>query len=77
LIDWIYETAMNKEADTIIFTGDIFHETKPDSNLISLFLSFLKDCKAVNIKVFIVIGNHDIKRIGKKTESILKILEAF
>ena len=73
LLEWIIDTAVEKHANIIILTGDVFEDAKPDYSLVSLFHKWLKQCKLNNIDVHIVIGNHDIKRVGQNYTSVLDI----
>lgn len=76
LLDWIFEQAMEHDAETIIFTGDIYEDPKPDYNLVRIFLDFLKRCEVVGLEVHIIAGNHDIKRTGSHYISVLDLIEA-
>ncbi len=76
LLDWIYETAINKLADAIIFTGDICEDSKPDYILLDIFIKFLKRCEIANIQIHIVAGNHDIKRAGNYYTSFLDLISS-
>lgn len=74
LLDWTLEQAIENVVDTIILTGDIFEEPKPNQSLIALFISWLDRCKVNDINVHIIIGNHDILRSGKEIHSSLDII---
>lgn len=74
LLDWTLEQAIDKSVEHIIITGDIFEDTKPGTELITLFLSWLKKCQAYQIHVHIIMGNHDILRSGYVYKSPLDII---
>lgn len=74
LLNWVLSVAKNEEVKRIIFTGDIFHEPKPDYRQVVLFIGFLKRCESENISVDIVAGNHDIKRSGQTYTSVLDVI---
>ncbi len=74
LLDWTLDYAVDKSADDIIITGDIFEDPKPPPYLITLFISWLKRCQAHNVRVHIIRGNHDILRSGHVYNSPLDIV---
>lgn len=74
LLDWVLDTAIEQDVDHIIITGDVFEEPKPPTDIITLFISWLKKCRAHNISVHIIIGNHDILRTGLNYSSPLDII---
>lgn len=76
LLDWIYDQAIDNGVQTLIFTGDIYEDAKPDYVLVKFLLLFLKRCEDSRIKVIIIPGNHDIKRTGTHYVSILDLIEA-
>lgn len=60
LLDWVLEQAIEHQASHIIVTGDIFEDPKPTSQLIGIFIDWLKKCLAYSIIVDVIAGNHDI-----------------
>lgn len=76
LLNWIIDQAVDNHADSIILTGDIFEDAKPDISLIEIFIKFLKKCEVYGIEVHIVAGNHDIKRTGSNYISVLDTITA-
>lgn len=76
LLEWILEQAQIYQAATIILTGDICEEVKPDYILMIYFIQWLKRCEAYNIEVHIVAGNHDIKRSGNHYVSALDVIQS-
>lgn len=74
LLEWAQKKAIEYDVKNVIFTGDIFENYNVDNVLIQLFFSHLKSYEAFNINVYIVLGNHDIKRIGNDYHSILNLI---
>jgi DNA repair protein SbcD/Mre11 len=76
LLDWVLEQAIENHASSIIFTGDICEDAKPDYYLMVFFISWLKKCEHYDIDVHIIAGNHDIKRSGSHYTSVLDIIQS-
>ena len=76
LLDWALDQAIDHHVGTIILTGDICEDPKPDYILIELFIYWLKKCEMNNIEVHIIAGNHDIKRTGIQYKSFLDLISA-
>lgn len=76
LLDWILEIVDEKLITTLIFTGDIFEDVKPDYRIFEIFSSFLRQCQNLNLEVHLILGNHELKRTGGKIFSPLQILAA-
>jgi DNA repair exonuclease SbcCD nuclease subunit len=74
LLDWTLEQALERGADQIIITGDVFEDPKPHPTLITMFIAWLKKCQAYNIHVHIILGNHDMLRTGTVFTSSLDII---
>lgn len=74
LLDWTLEQAVERHADQIIITGDVFEDPKPHPTLITMFLAWLKKCQAYHIHVHIILGNHDMLRTGIVFTSSLDII---
>ena len=62
----VFEEAVNKciteHADLILIAGDIFHSPRPSGSSIVKFANELKKVKEKSIRVFFVLGEHDINR---------------
>ncbi|MDP2683535.1 MAG: metallophosphoesterase [bacterium] len=76
LLDWVTDQAIDNEVSTIIFTGDICEDAKPDYILIEMFIEFLKKLEINNIDVNIIGGNHDFQRTGSHYKSFLDLITA-
>lgn len=74
LLNWTLDQALERNAEHIIVTGDVFEDPKPHPSLIVLFLGWVKRCEAQGIKLHIVMGNHDILRSGTFITSPLDII---
>jgi DNA repair protein SbcD/Mre11 len=74
LLDWTLEQAVERGVDSIIITGDVFEDPRPHSELITMFLAWLKKCQAYGVHVHIIRGNHDILRSGFMYSSPLDII---
>lgn len=74
ILDWVLDQSIASESDNIILTGDIWEEPKPNINLITNFISWLKKCELHNINVHIISGNHDVLRTGYIYTSPLDII---
>ena len=75
LMEFIYETAKKQNIDQLIMTGDVFDKENPEPILISTFFKWLTKCAEL-FRVDIVVGNHDIKRVGNNIISILDTIPA-
>src|SRR5690606_21370946 len=73
-LDWILDVADRELVNDIILTGDIFEEPKPEPHLIAAFFNWLNRCKTNNIKVHIIMGNHDFVRIGGQYRSSIDVI---
>lgn len=76
ILDWVFDRALKFYAVNIILTGDIFDDPKPNSIIVSMFISWLKKCTDADIDIHIVAGNHDILRSGQFYTSALDIISA-
>lgn len=74
LLDWTLDQAVERGADTIIITGDLFEDPKPHPSLITMLIAWLKKCQAYGIHVHIILGNHDMLRSGMVFTSSLDII---
>ena len=74
LLNWTLQQAVDRGAERIIITGDIFEDTQPHSSLIKMFIAWLNRCQDENIYVDVLYGNHDITRNGKIVSSALEIV---
>ncbi len=74
LLDWIIDVVKDRDVDTVILTGDIFEDVKPDYILIKIFIEWLKILNENDVNVHIIAGNHDIRRVGGLYSSALDIV---
>uniref|UniRef100_UPI00112EFCBC metallophosphoesterase family protein n=1 Tax=Escherichia coli TaxID=562 RepID=UPI00112EFCBC len=64
LLDWTLAQAIENNCSHIVITGDIFEDPKPSSSLITIFISWLKQCTIHYVNVHLIRGNHDFLRNG-------------
>jgi len=76
LLNWILDQGIEHHIDRFIITGDIFEDIKPDSQLIVIFVNWLKRCEDSGIECHIISGNHDVRRTGSTYISILDFITA-
>lgn len=74
LLDWIVEKCDEKLISDVVITGDIFEDPKPETHLITSFISFLKKCQVLHTNVHVITGNHDTLRTGSFYVSPLDII---
>jgi len=74
LLDWTLDLAVERGSDHIIITGDVFEDPRPNPQLITIFIAWLKKCQAYNIHIHIIMGNHDLYRSGAVFVSSLDII---
>lgn len=74
LLDWTLDQAIEHNAEHIIATGDCFELPQPPSNLVVLFMGWLKKCSVNGVSVHLIVGNHDILRHGSVYTSPLDII---
>lgn len=74
LLDWILDTCIQNDIDTIVITGDVFQESKPHPTIIGIFFKWLKKCENKKKKIHIINGNHEILRTGSLTASALDLV---
>lgn len=76
LLDWTLKKAIFYKAKDIFITGDLCESFKPDYLVLYNFLkTFVTNATKENITIHLIIGNHDIKRIGKDYFSSLFLME--
>ena len=74
-LDWIISVIQENLINYVIFTGDIFESSKPDYYLIEIFVNFLHKISEFGVESHIVIGNHDLKKIGNHFHSPLYFID--
>lgn len=71
VITFIFKHAVKIKADFVVLGGDIFDNNTPSERLIALFISALNILQG--IRVFVMVGNHDIIA-GHKRRSCLSFI---
>jgi exonuclease SbcD len=59
ILNEILKICIEKEAQILLISGDIYDRSIPSTDAVELFQSFLEDIISNNIKVIIIPGNHD------------------
>lgn len=73
LLDWVLEEAIKNNCSNIITTGDVFEESKPSVILLNIFSIFVRKVIEHGINLHLILGNHDMDRIGNEIISPLKL----
>lgn len=76
ILEWTLDQALIHNVQSIIITGDVYEDPKPQYDIINLFMSWLKKCESNGIRVDIIAGNHDLLRVGTIYSSPLSLVEA-
>ncbi len=74
-LNWVLNSAKNNEAKHIFLLGDIWDEVNPKSILVKIFFNWVKQVNDSNIKLHIIMGNHDFIRTGRDRVSMLNSLD--
>lgn len=74
LLDFTLDKCIENSVKDLFLTGDIFEDPKPSSQIINLFISWVKKVSINNINLHIIIGNHETQRSGNYYTSPLDII---
>lgn len=77
VLEWIFQTAQNKNIKNILFCGDLFHDRQKIDVLtyqktFEIFRKYVKD----DIEIYLLLGNHDLWHYEKCDISSVYPLEA-
>lgn len=61
ILNEIIEIVDNKKVDVVLIAGDVYDKAIPSVEAVRLFSDFLSRLYKMNIKVFVIAGNHDSK----------------
>ena len=61
ILDRIIQIIKEKDVDGVMIAGDVYDKAIPSVEAVKLFSSFLSYLYRLNVKVFIISGNHDSK----------------
>jgi DNA repair exonuclease SbcCD nuclease subunit len=76
LLDWVLKKAIFYSVKDIFITGDLCESFKPDYLVLYKFLqNFAAKATDAGINIHLILGNHDIRRIGKDYFSSLFLME--
>lgn len=59
ILGQIVDYAAQYAADAVLISGDIYQSASPSAEAMALFDAFLQQLRALNLKVFMISGNHD------------------
>ena len=59
ILEKIIITALEKQADSILISGDIYDKASPSEEAVKVFDDFITELHNSGIKVFAISGNHD------------------
>lgn len=59
ILNEIIKEAKVQKIDTIFISGDVFDKQIPSAEALKLFEDFCEDLSELNIKIFMISGNHD------------------
>jgi exonuclease SbcD len=67
-LDKLVDYAINNEVDAVLICGDVFKNREPDVTQQREFAKRVKRLSDADIKVYIIVGNHDLHNaVGKAT----------
>lgn len=72
VLNQIIDIANNKNVDALLIAGDIYDKSNPSSFAMTAFNDFLTKLVELNIKVFIISGNHDSDQRISYFSSLIK-----
>ncbi|HZJ86970.1 MAG TPA: exonuclease subunit SbcD, partial [Erysipelothrix sp.] len=72
ILDQIITKVKLEKPDAIILAGDIYDRSIPSNESVQLFDNFLETLKDLDLKVYIIAGNHDSKERLAFASSILR-----
>lgn len=73
-LNWIVDHTINSNAEIFIQTGDLFEVRNPTLEHMAIADTALKRLSKANIATFVIMGNHDYRRVGSGyTSSILSL----
>lgn len=66
------DICMERKVDFILFSGDLFHTTKPDLNLVGEAVEKMRQVKESGIDIFLLYGSHDFSTLATSIADILE-----
>ena len=61
ILDEIIKIVSSNHVDVVLICGDVYDKSIPSIEAVKLFSHFLTDLYHMNVKVFVISGNHDSK----------------
>lgn len=69
-MDFMVETAVEKDVDAVIFTGDAYHYRRPDPLSQREFIKRIIALSDKNISVLLLAGNHDLPPVSGEASAL-------
>lgn len=69
-LDFMVETAVDKDVDAVLFTGDAYHSRRPDPLPQREFIKRIISLSERNIAVLILAGNHDLPPVQGEASAL-------
>lgn len=78
VLEWVFQTAKDREIKHVLFLGDLFHERQQISTLTywRVFEVFERNLSGTDIEIYCLLGNHDLWHHTKWDVSSVKPLRA-
>ena len=69
-LDFLVETAIERDVALVIFAGDAFRNQKPNPTLQREFARAVRKLTRDGIKVLLLVGNHDLPNLDKQAHAL-------
>ncbi|MCL6472816.1 MAG: exonuclease SbcCD subunit D [Firmicutes bacterium] len=69
-LNFLVDTAIGQDAALVIFAGDAFRNQKPNPTLQREFAKAIRRLTKADIKVVLLVGNHDLPNMDKQAHSM-------
>lgn len=69
-MDFMVETAIDKDVDVVLFTGDAYHSRRPDPLPQREFIKRIISLSERNIAVLLLAGNHDLPQVYSEASAL-------
>lgn len=76
LLQALVEKAVEHKCSHIFLLGDVWHAKHPAPEVVLSIYEFLEEARANNLKVVILLGNHDVFQPGEDNQSLLRIFNS-
>lgn len=69
-LNFLVDTAIKRDVALVVFSGDAFRNQKPNPTLQREFAKAIRRLTREGIKVFLLVGNHDLPNLDKQAHSM-------